>query len=99
MRAQALDRPKEDDGMVGYRDQVRKAYRQLGRCGGTFDYRDVLRELGGRPYAPTIWQAIRALQHDEQLQVVEPGTRHRPTAYRLKWIDLRGQIQGHARSP
>ena len=69
---------------MGYRWDIRLACRQLGRDGRTFDYKDVMREIGDGPDAPTPWQLIRELQHADYLEVAEAGRYRRLTKYRLK---------------
>lgn len=70
--------------MSGYRRQIRRACRELGKRGRTFDYKDVLSKLPAGAYRPTEWQVIRALQHASYVEVAREGDRHRLTKYRLR---------------
>lgn len=67
----------------GYRGQIKRACRELGRRGRTFDWVDVHNHIPKGAYHPTEWQLIRFLEHYPGVEVAEQGNRHRRTKYRL----------------
>lgn len=82
--------------MAGYRYQIRKACRKLGRTGGTFTYIDVMGAIPTRLTRPTEWETIRTLQHAKYLEVAEDGRYRKLTKYRLRRDDINARAEVEA---
>lgn len=71
--------------MGGYRGQIKRACRELGRRGRVFDLDHVLAKIPDGPYRPTERQAARLLSKDPDLVVVDRDRNgNRQTTYMLR---------------
>ncbi len=69
---------------MGYKTDIMVACRRLGKNRGTFDYRDVMKELPHNPYRPTDRQVIRIMSIATYLVPLEKRRKDDLTRYAFK---------------